>query len=200
MRRRFNGEGGPFGTGARALGLQLPSHDETSSGSTLVGSGAMLLGAPHPPLRRVLHLGGTATPASATTAARTETSRPSSMRLTGFAMGFTRRKSHPRRRSMRFTTSLLLAEASPASSPPMSFARRVPGGGAWFSRTIPCSGGKPSRTRCLSTASCSRARRAPTTRWYRERTTPTRMSWSSGTRSGCLDLTILSLPAAWPPS
>ena len=48
MRRRFNGEGGPFGTEARALGLQSSITRRDFIGSSLIGSGAMLLGAAAP--------------------------------------------------------------------------------------------------------------------------------------------------------
>src|ERR1700689_642241 len=49
MRRRFHGRKGLLGTEARALGLQSSITRRDFIGSTLIGSGAVLLGAAGPP-------------------------------------------------------------------------------------------------------------------------------------------------------
>ena len=150
---------------ARSLGLDAPITRRDFIGSTLLGSGAMLLGAAAPAFAQGLPTSaGMATAVSATTAAPTATSPRSSMRLTAFAMASTRRKSPPRRRSMRSMTWSSWVGDSPVSSPPMSSARHDPTGGAWFWKTTRCLVVRPSRTRCWSMASCSRAHRVPTTR------------------------------------
>jgi spermidine dehydrogenase len=48
VKRRLEGRVGPVGAQARALGLNSPITRRDFIGSTLVGSGAMLLGAPAP--------------------------------------------------------------------------------------------------------------------------------------------------------